>query len=457
MAELKDRIDFGREDVRVLFNKVFYPTLLGMVFSIVFNVTDGIFVGRGIGSLALAAVNVVAPVFMISGGISLMLGMGGSVVASIHLSKDNLKTARMVTTQSVCAAVVSMAAFAAVLLLFPQPILRFFGCSDTMMPYASDYLKVFAPFAVVNGIILSSCFFIRLDGAPKFAMAANIVGALLNIFLDWLFIFPLQWGLHGAALATGIAMSVESLGLLAYLLLPKHRLHFGRVKLSTLRAWMHTLRNCGYMCKLGFSTMLAQLAVALMVICGNNIFVRLTGDTGVAAFSVVCYLSPIVFMVYDAIAVAAQPIQSYNYGAGALARSWKALKLALATGVGYGALIVLLTTVFARPVASLFIAESDPAHALAVEGMRLFSLAFIPMAVSIVTMGFFQSVEKVRQATVISTLRGFVLMLLCFFGMTLLWGEVGAWLAIPASELLTMCVTLALLLHYRRHTAFSAA
>lgn len=454
MAELKDRIDFGREDVRVLFNKVFYPTLLGMVFSIVFNITDGIFVGRGIGSLALAAVNVVAPVFMISGGISLMLGMGGSVVASIHLSKDNLRTARMVATQSVGAAVVSMAVFAAVLLLFPTPILRFFGCSDTMMGYAADYLKVFAPFAVVNGIILASCFFIRLDGAPKYAMAANIVGALLNIFLDWLFIFPFQWGLHGAALATGIAMSIESVVLLVYMFHPGHKLHFAKVKVSTLRAWMHTLRNCGYMCKLGFSTMLAQLAVALMVICGNNIFVRISGDSGVAAFSVVCYLSPIVFMVYDAIAVAAQPIQSYNYGAGSLDRSWKALKLALVTGIGYGAVVVLMTTVFARPVASLFIEASDPAHDLAVEGMRLFSIGFIPMAISIVTMGFFQSVEKVRQATVISTLRGFVLMLICFFGMTLLWGEVGAWLAIPASETLTMCVTIALLISYRRSVKF---
>ena len=445
MKALKDSIDFGKDNVRGLFNRLFYPTLLGMVFSMVLNVTDGIFVGRGIGSLALAAVNIVAPLFTLSGGIALMLGMGGSVVASIHLSKGNERTARIVATQSVSAAVAVLVLLSAVLLIWPEPILRLFGCSDTMMPYASDYLRTFAPFMFANGVILTTEFFIRLDGSPKYAMVGSIIGCVLNIFLDWLFIFPFGWGLHGAALATGISMLAGSVFLLAYLFDKRHNVRFNAFKVSTLRAWAHTLRNCGYMCKLGFSSMFAQFAVALMIIVGNNIFVRLDGDTGVAAFSVVCYLMPIVFMVYDAVAMAAQPVQSYNYGTGDFSRVKKAFRVAIATGVGYAVGVVLLTTVFAPSVVYVFIDPADPANPLAVEGLRLFSIGFVPMAVNIVVMSYFQSVERVLPATVISLLRGIVFMLACLLLMSHIWGNEGAWLAIPTSEILTMIVTLTML------------
>lgn len=449
MKQLKDSIDFGKDNVRVVFNRLFYPTLLGMVFSMVLNVTDGMFVGRGIGSLALAAVNAVAPLFTLSGGIALMLGMGGSVVASIHLSQGNERTARIVATQSVAASAVAMLLMTAVLLIWPEPIMKLFGCSDTMMPYALSYLKIFAPFLIMNGLILSVEFFIRLDGSPKYAMAGSMIGASLNIFLDWLFIFPFGWGLFGAALATGLSMTIGSVFLLAYMFSHKHQVRFTTFKVSTLRAWGHTLRNCGYMCKLGFSTMFAQLAVALMIIIGNNIFVRLDGDSGVAAFSVVCYLMPIVFMVYDAIAMAAQPVQSFNYGISDFARVRKAFRVALVTGVGYGALVVLLTTVFASSVVYLFIEKSDPAYAMAVDGLRLFSIGFIPMAINIVAMSYFQSVERILPAALISTLRGIVLMATCLLLMSKYWGNEGAWLAIPASETLTLLVTLALLARLR--------
>jgi Na+-driven multidrug efflux pump len=182
-----------------------------------------------------------------------------------------------------------------------------------------------------------------------------------------------------------------------------------------------------------------------MIIVGNNIFVRLDGDTGVAAFSVVCYLMPIVFMVYDAVAMAAQPVQSYNYGTGDFGRVKKAFRVAIATGVCYAIGVVLLTTIFAPSVVYVFIDPADPANALAVEGLRLFSIGFVPMAVNIVVMSYFQSVERVIPATVISLLRGIVFMLACLLLMSHIWGNEGAWLAIPTSEILTMIVTLTML------------
>jgi len=456
MAELKDSIDFGKEKVQVLFNKIFYPTFLGMVFSIVLNVTDGIFVGRGVGSVALAAVNAVGPIFMIAGAIGLMFGMGGSVVASIHLSKSNEYTARIVTSQSVAFSVVSLALIATLLLVFSEPVLRFFGCSETMLPYALSYTKVFAPFMVCNGIILSGEFFVRLDGSPKYAMAASIVGAVLNIILDYLFIFPFGMGVVGAAAATGISMSVSVVMVLAYLFSKKHNLHFGKFKLTTLRAIKHTLRNGWYMCKLGFSTALAQLAIAFMMICGNNIFVRQIGDAGVAAFSVVCYLLPIVFMVYDGIAMAAQPIESYNHGQGNTARVREALGVALKTAILYGLVIAVGGSLLAKWVVYLFIDPVDPAYDIAVKGLRLFNIAFVPMAFNLIVMGYFQSIEKARQAMIISLMRSFAALSLFFLLLPHFAGVTGTWLAVPASEFVTFLVSLSLMIRDRRCTAGSS-
>lgn len=450
MPELKDSIDFGKEDVKVLFNKIFYPTFLGMVFSIVLNVTDGIFVGRGVGSVALAAVNAVGPVFMIAGAIGLMFGMGGSVVASIHLSKSNEYTARIVTSQSVAFSVATLAVIAAFLLVFTTPVLVFFGCSETMLPYAISYTKVFAPFMVCNGIILSGEFFVRLDGSPKYAMAASIVGAVLNIILDYLFIFPFKMGVSGAALATGVSMCVAMVMVLLYLFNKKHSLHFGKFKLSTLRAVKHTLRNGGYMCKLGFSTALAQLAIAFMMVCGNNIFVRQIGDAGVAAFSVVCYLLPIVFMVYDGIAMAAQPIESYNHGQGNTARVREALGVALRTSVIYGLAIAVGGSLLAKWVVFMFIVPTDPAYDVAVNGLRLFNIAFVPMAFNLIIMGYFQSIEKAGAAMVISLLRSFFALALFFVLLPHLFGVTGTWLAVPASEITTFLVSLSLMMKDRK-------
>lgn len=445
MAELKDKIDFSKGDIRGLFNKLFYPTLLGLVFSMVFNLTDGIFVGRGIGSMALAAVNIVAPLFTIVGAIGLMLGTGGSVVASIHLSQGKEQTARIVVTQSVVASVIVMILLAALMLIFPEPMLRLFGCSDTLMPYAKSYTLVIAPFFVMNAIILCAEFFVRLDGSPKYAMVGCIISSLLNIFLDWLFIFPFGWGLFGAALATGISMTVGAVMLLVYLFNGKRVLHFCRVKISTRRAWAHSFRNVGYMCKLGVSTFLAQMAVSFMMIIGNNVFVRLAGDTAVAAFSVVCYTMPIVFMVYDAIAMSAQPIVSYNYGIGDSVRVKQGLKVGLSTGLAFGSALVFLFAVFSKIVVGLFIGSSDPAYPMAIEGLRLFSIGFIPMAVNIIVLSYFQSIEKVKAAALISALRGFVILLIAFLTLPHLLDIHGAWLSVPVTEVLTCVVTLVLL------------
>ena len=340
-----------------------------------------------------------------------MFGFGGSVVASIHLANGKEKTARIVTTQSLAATAAAQLLITALALIFPEHTLRIFGCSDTLMVLAKDYLFGYAPFLVFNGLLIASEFFVRLDGSPKFAMAASVVASGINVFLDWLFIFPMKMGIFGAAIATGIGTAIGMIMLVLYLATPQHKLHFVRFKLTRTGLGL-TFRNIGYMCKLGVSSLLSELSVAFLMLCGNFVFIRLCGDSGVAAFSVVCYLFPVVFMINNSMGQAAQPIISYNYG---LQRTDKT-RLALNS--------------------------SDPAYPLAVSGLRLFSAGFIPFAVNVMAMSYFQSIERAKSATLITILRSFVFMGGAFVALPPLLGINGAWLAVPTSEILTMLVVL---------------
>ena len=361
---LKDSIDFGSMHIPTLFRKLLIPTVLGMVFSAIFIITDGIFVGKGIGSDALAAVNITAPLFLINTGVALMFGIGASVVASIHLSHGKPKVARINVTQAVIVSSLLLIAYAAAILGNVEQVARLLGSSERLLPLAVEYMYWFVPFLVFSALLSSGMFFVRLDGSPNYAMTCNIVAALINIFLDWLFIYVFEWGMFGAALATSLGYIFGALMILFYLLQRRHVIRLERIKLS-LKSLRLTVRNVGYMMRLGLSTFLCEAAIATMMFVGNYVFIRYLGEDGVAAFSIACYFFPIIFMVYNAIAQSAQPILSYNYGAAQPERVRSAFRLALWTAVVCGVVVFLVTEFFTEQIVGMFVDTHYPASSCA--------------------------------------------------------------------------------------------
>lgn len=201
---MKDKIDFGTTKVSSLFGKLLMPTLLGMVSSALFVITDGIFVGRGLGSDALAAVNIVAPLFLINTGLGLMFGVGASVVASIHLSQGKPKTARINITQAAMALSLVVMTFSMLSVLGAPEVSRLLGSSDRLLAPAVEYIYGAVPFFVFSAMLSAGMFYIRLDGSPRYAMMCNVVPAVLNLILDYLFIFVFRWGVIGAGIATSL-------------------------------------------------------------------------------------------------------------------------------------------------------------------------------------------------------------------------------------------------------------
>ena len=445
---MKDSIDFGSMEISKLFRKLLIPTVLGMVFSAVFVITDGIFVGKGIGSDALAAVNITAPLFLISTGIGLMFGVGASVVASIHLSQGKQKSARINVTQAVVVSSLFLALLWGVVCMFAPQVARLLGSSVRLLPLAVEYMHWFLPFLVFSALLSSGMFFVRLDGSPNYAMWCNAIPAVINIVLDYVFIFIFGWEMMGAALATSLGYVVGAAMIIIYLSRKKNVIHFCRVKLSR-KSMQLTWRNVKYMCRLGASTFLCEGAIACMMFAGNYVFISYLGEDGVAAFSIACYFFPIIFMVYNAIGQSAQPILSYNFGAGDEARVRSAFRLALATAVICGLVFFALTAIFNHQIVAMFIDRSYPAYDIAVSGLPLFASGFVFFAVNIVSIGYFQSVERARPAMVVTVLRGFVFMVICLLGLPLLFKVPGIWLAVPLAEVLTFLVIT--IIYWRKH------
>ena len=199
-----------------------------------------------------------------------------------------------------------------------------------------------------------------------------------------------------------------------------------------------TLRNIGYQCRIGSSAMLGEATMAVLMFTGNRVFMHYLGDEGVGAFGIACYYAPFVFMLGNAVAQSAQPIISYNFGAARSDRVVAAQRVALLTAVSCGAVVAAAFIAVPRALVGLFLPLDDAAARIAVEGFPLFAAGFVCFVVNLATIGYYQSVERVRPATAFALLRGFLLLVPAFVLLPRLLGTPGIWLAMPLSETLTL-------------------
>ncbi len=443
MYDNRDNIDLGSSNIGKLFSSIFIPTLLGMIFNMAFILTDGIFVGHGIGDKGLAAINLVGPIMMLINGLGLMFGSGFSIVAAIHLSHHNIKAARLCTSQLFIATTIIAIIIGTVCYLLPYPILTFLGTSPELMPYAYEYYIWFIPTCLLLMVETIGLFAIRLDGSPRYAMFSNIIPAIVNLALDYIFIFPCHMGLKGASLATDIGSLIGACMVLYYMFFKSNTLHFHKIKRS-LTSLRLSLRNIGYMIRTGASALVGELAVAIMMFIGNQQFLKYLGNDGVAAYSVACYLFPLVYMIYTAVAQSSQPIVSYNYGLGKQGKpnTRKTLRLSITVAVLLGMVISAFFIFISPVVVSAFLTSDKAAYSLASQGLPFYASGLIIMALNIVIIGYLQSIEQSRAAVVYTLLRGIVFMIAAFLLLPIWLGTKGLWLAVPTSEALTIITIL---------------
>ena len=411
---------------RTLFMKYLIPSLFGMLLMSINILVDGLFVSHGLGEMALAAVNISIPIFSIILSISLWIGMGGATLYSMALGEGDLSKGKAIFTQSLLLTIVLTGIILGVGLFYERELAYLFGANDLIIESVLEYLHVLLLFGVLIVIENILSIFIRNDGNPTLAMMGLIVTALVNIVLNYLFIFVFEWGL------TGVAYAIVISGVVGILVLLTHFLHPRKQLGMTLKFFKEC--HLGSILAIGFPSFLVEGSAALVVILFNVTFNRVMGDTGLAAYAVINYLHIVFLLLFIGVGAALQPITSYLYGAIEYAKMAVFLKLALIAAIILGGALMILGLLGSGLIIQLF-GVTDPAIIEYTSvGIRYFFMGYLFLGVNMVLLEYYQSIALVRYATFIVVLRVVIFFLPLLFILPAFFGENSVWLVFPLSE-----------------------
>ncbi|HLR08771.1 MAG TPA: MATE family efflux transporter [Bacillota bacterium] len=422
----------GTQSALKSFFDYFIPTLLGMMLMSVNIVVDGVFVGNGVGALALAGVNIAVPVFSIIISIALLIGMGGGTLYSMAMGEGDGDKAKRIFTKAMILVTVLTLIAAAISFVNMEALARLFGANADTLPYVIDYMTVLLASALIIALESAISIFVRNDGDPQLAMIGLVVTALTNIGLNYWMIFILELGVTGAALATVIATAI---GLAIY------TIHFFKkgsgLKLTTF-TW--NKKEVQSIITIGFPAFLSEAGMGVFVM-GYNIAMSIhVGTNGLAAFSVINYLHTFMFLAFISIGSTIQPMISYYYGAKKRDMIKSTVKIAEVVGTVLGLIFIGIGFFGADFLVSVFGVESTDIANKAATGIKQFFLAYLFMGINFIYMTYYQSIGQVAPSIWITLFRGFILLIAMLIILPLAFGITGIWLALPAAEAIVATV-----------------
>lgn len=409
------------------------PSAGAMCVTYLYNIVDGIFVGRGVGHLALAAVNITVPFITALVAISCLFAMGGSTVIAIRLGRGDKKGANDAFMTALMMTLLLSVVLLLIGTLFPEQIARLCGSSRTLLPMAREYLFYYTLFS--TPFLLSNCLsvFVRNDGAPGLSFAGMCTGAVANIFLDWLFIFPLGMGLKGAAIASGLGQVLSFVILLSHFVRKKGQLRIQRCALSAALI--------GKVCKRGVPECISQLNTPVTALCYNWVLGNALGDMGVSTFSVLSFIYSFANAILSGVAGGLQPLWGQAFGR----KDKKELEGYFRTGIKINgitsAVIYGVLCVFSTPAVSLF--NSAPALVEMASGaLPIFAFSFLFMSVNLIFTAYFYSTKQTVKSDVIAVSRGIVVKALAVFLLPAVLGDGYVWWSAAAAEAVTLLIGL---------------
>lgn len=422
--------EFGSAPIGSLFVRCTVPAMVGMGFSAIYSITDGIFVGHFIGQEALAAVNLVMPIIMIITALADMVATGSSVRISILLGSGNNKEANRVFT--VCLGLIATIATVFGLLgcLFARQIIGLMGAEGLTADYAVEYLRVFALFMPLCCIYYSTDNYLRVCGQVNLSMTINIVCSLLNIVLDVLLIVVLEQGLWAAAVASCASMSIGALWSLVPFVVKTAKPSYTMSSLPLVfsKGWIG-MRQLLAIVANGSSEFFVSIAGSLFAVVVNIVLLRLGGSTAVAAAAIVEYVASLTGMVIHSMTDALQPAISYCFGAGLLQRMRRIQRVVMSAAAVLSLLSMLFLLFGGRLLLPFFIKDGDAAlYALSIRAMQLYAFSYLVSWIDGTLAGFMTAVERPWHSLAISLLGTCVYPLLFLAVLVHLWGLDGVWI-----------------------------
>ncbi|HZK35030.1 MAG TPA: MATE family efflux transporter [Bacillota bacterium] len=438
--------ELGETNVLKLLVKFSIPAIVGMVVNALYNVVDRIFVGQGVNSTAIAGITASMPMFNIIMAFGMLFGLGGASLISIRLGQQNHKDAETVLGNGflILAATGLMITFVG--LIFLEPLLHLFGARGDVLPYARDYLSIILYGAVFQYVSFGLNHYIRAEGNPKIAMLSMMIGAVMNIVLDPIFIFVFNMGIKGAAIATIISQAASMTWVVSYFLRGKSILRFRRENFKI--NWIVTRR----MVAIGSAPFAMQMAASLLNIILNNSLYSYGGETAMSAIGVIMSVSMLILMPIFGINQGAQPIIGYNYGAERYDRVKKALKLAILfatiiTTIGFTTIML-----FSKQLIQLFNSDDMELLRMGSTGLRIYMFMLPVVGFQIISSNYFQATGKPIFAMILSLSRQVLFLIPAVLLLPRLfnWGLTGVWLAGPTADFLAFLVTGILLIRELR-------
>lgn len=419
------------------------PSVVAQWVFALYTMVDGMFVSRGVSEIALAAVNLSLPFVNFIFAISLVLAVGTSTIVSIFFGRQDRDAANKVYTQNILVVLATGLLITLLVQLGRAPIAAFLGADERTMDYVQQYIGTVGIFTVFFMLGYYLEILIKADGRPRMATIVVTLGALTNCVLDYVFVFVVEWGVFGAAFATGLSQVAVSAFFLVYFLSSKAKLRFVKFRFSGAQVWRTV--------KLGVPSGITDFSAGLMIFLFNRAILRHLGSEAIVSYTIVAYVNTIIVMSMTGIAQGAQPLISYFHGRGRRDTCRKLLRYSALTAVGLTLAIAVPAWLGAGGIVSLFISpDLQELRRYSVEVFRIFAVSFLPVGFNVVLSGYFTAVERAVPAMVISLARGLVLIALSLWLLTGLLGGAGIWWAPTLSELLCLVISTALFLRYRR-------
>ena len=443
MDKNKATLELGTKPVGRLLVQYALPAIIAMTASSLYNMVDSIFIGQGVGALAISGLAVTFPFMNLSAAFGAGVGVGSSSYLSVKLGQKDYSTAQRILGNNVTLNVIIGLLFSAVSLIFLDPILFFFGASEQTLPYAREYMVIILLGNIITHLYFGMNAVLRAASKPREAMYTTIFTVVLNSLLDPLFIYTFDLGIRGAAIATILSQTVA--------LVWQIRLFSDKSQLLHLKRGIYKLDNTivKNILGIGISPFAMNATACLVAIFVNQRLLEYGGDLAVGAYGIANRVAFIFIMINFGVNQGMQPIAGYNYGAQNYDRLMRVLKLAMIAGTCITTSGFLVAEFIPHICVRLFTSDSRLTE-LSVNGLRIMMAAMPIVGYQMIVTNFFQSIGKAKISIFLSLSRQLLFLVPLIGVLPLSFGVNGVWVAMPISDSFSALFALVMMVRYMR-------
>ena len=423
------------------------PTIAMVIFTSIYGVVDGVFVSNCVGSDAFAAVNLIMPIIMILGSVGFMIGTGGSAIVSKTLGEGKKEKANEYFSMLVYLCVVSGVILSVIGIIFTGPIAVLLGAKGSIAKDCVTYGRTV--FFMLTGLFLQNAFqsFLVVAEKPKLGLFVTLLAGFTNMFLDFLFVYVLRFGVFGAALATGISQFVGSVIPIIYFAGGKNNV----LKLTKCRFNKDIIIKT---CINGSSEMVTNMSMSLVNILYNMQLMKYIGTNGVVAYGIIMYVGFIFVGTYMGYAVGSAPVISYHYGAGNKDELKNLFKRSLTIIIVSSVVMTLIAEIIAGYLAGIFVSYDNNLLELTTEAIRIYAVSYLISGINIFASSFFTALNNGVVSAVISFMRMFVFQIVMILLLPVVLGISGIWTAVIAAEVLSVVISVMFLVKNRKKYSY---